>query len=151
MVKYWGGVPVAIATGDIYTALQTGVLDGNVQPLAGSYFQQALYEVNKYFINPGFSRGSMCLYINNESWNRIPADLRKLMTDTMVEVETEWIPKWVERKKEQVVRLESLGVKRIDFSEADGKRFAASFYDAFWESLLPKSPQYGPKLRPLAE
>jgi TRAP-type transport system periplasmic protein len=46
-MKAWGANPIALAFGELYTALQTGVVDGLENPVNAIY-QYKLYEVSQY-------------------------------------------------------------------------------------------------------
>lgn len=74
-VKAMGGIPVVIHTGEYYTALQRGTIDGGVHPLsAASAFK--LQEVSKYVVKVGLSTCGMSLIINLDTWRSLPQDIQ---------------------------------------------------------------------------
>ncbi|MDH4039948.1 MAG: TRAP transporter substrate-binding protein [Gammaproteobacteria bacterium] len=77
-----GGTAVRISGGEIYTSLQTGVIDA--AEWVGPYNDLALgmHEVAKYYYYPGWHEpGSMLEFIiNKDSFNALPPDLQAIVT-----------------------------------------------------------------------
>lgn len=80
-----GGTPVVLPGGEIYTALQTGVIDAT--EWVGPYNDLAfsLHTVAKYYYYPGWQEPgpTMEAMVNKQAWDSLPADLQ-----TMIEVAT---------------------------------------------------------------
>lgn len=76
-----GGTAVNIAGGDIYSSMQTGVIDAT--EWVGPYNDRAvgLQEVAQHYYYPGWHEpGSMLEFIVNEdAWNRLPEDLQAIV------------------------------------------------------------------------
>lgn len=125
MVEALGAVPVAMAQGEVYEALQKGVADATFSPsevLKG--WKQA--EVIKYTIDcfsVGYTAG-MFVVINLDKWKALPKDVQKVFES----VSTEWIPKHGEAwdASDQAGRefSLSLGNKVITLSDAESARWA---------------------------
>jgi TRAP-type transport system periplasmic protein len=78
MVKSLGAIPTPIPWGELYTALQTGVVGGHDQP---PYIMRAFKfnEVNKYFLLDQHSLNSMALYMSNSFYKGLsPEDQRTM-------------------------------------------------------------------------
>ena len=77
-----GGTAVRISGGDLYTSLQTGVIDA--AEWVGPYNDLAmgLHEVAKYYYYPGWHEpGSMLeLIVNKDSFDALPPDLQAIVT-----------------------------------------------------------------------
>jgi TRAP-type mannitol/chloroaromatic compound transport system substrate-binding protein len=77
-----GGTAVTIAGGDIYTSLQTGVIDAT--EWVGPYNDRAfgLHEVGKYYYYPGWHEPgpTLELLVNKSAWDSLPADLQQIVT-----------------------------------------------------------------------
>lgn len=77
-----GGEAVRISGGDLYTSLQTGVIDA--AEWVGPYNDLALglHQVAKYYYYPGWHEpGSMLeLIVNKDSFEALPADLQAIVT-----------------------------------------------------------------------
>jgi TRAP-type C4-dicarboxylate transport system substrate-binding protein len=72
-----GAAPASINYSELYTALQTHIVDGQENPLslvdAGK-----LYEVQKFCSLTSHAWDGFWLCANKQSWNRLPADLREI-------------------------------------------------------------------------
>ena len=77
-----GGIAVRIPGGELYTSLQTGVIDA--AEWVGPYNDLAfgLYEVAEYYYYPGWHEpGAMLEFIvNKDSFEALPADLQAIVT-----------------------------------------------------------------------
>jgi TRAP-type mannitol/chloroaromatic compound transport system substrate-binding protein len=77
-----GGTAVRISGGELYTSLQTGVIDA--AEWVGPYNDLALglYEVAEYYYYPGWHEpGSMLeLIVNRDSFDALPPDLQAIVT-----------------------------------------------------------------------
>ncbi len=76
-----GGSAVTIPGGEIYTSLQTGVIDAT--EWVGPYNDRALglHEVGKYYYYPGWHEPgpTLELIVNKNAWDVLPADLREIV------------------------------------------------------------------------
>jgi TRAP-type mannitol/chloroaromatic compound transport system substrate-binding protein len=77
-----GGTAVTLAGGDIYTSLQTGVIDAT--EWVGPYNDRAfgLHEVGKYYYYPGWHEPGPTLemLVNKQAWESLPEDLQQIVT-----------------------------------------------------------------------
>jgi len=83
-LKYMGAVPTPLPFGEIYTALQTGVVDGFEHDaptaLAGKFYEVAKHcALTQHIFNPQLP------VISKRSLERIPANLRKPFLDAATE------------------------------------------------------------------
>jgi TRAP-type mannitol/chloroaromatic compound transport system substrate-binding protein len=76
-----GGTAVVLPGGELYTSLQTGVIDAT--EWVGPYNDLALglYEVAKYYYYPGWHEpGSMMeISVNKDAYEKLPADLQTIV------------------------------------------------------------------------
>lgn len=80
IVEALGGNPTPIAWGELYTALQQGVVDGEENPT--SMIQVAkIYEVQKYLTLDGHVFGVNPLVISEKFYQSLPEDLQKIVAD----------------------------------------------------------------------
>ncbi len=79
MFKAFDSAPASINASEMYTALQTKVVDGQENPLAViSNFK--LYEVQKYCSVTNHMWDGFWTLINKRAWDRLPANLREIAT-----------------------------------------------------------------------
>jgi tripartite ATP-independent transporter DctP family solute receptor len=79
-----GASPVSINYVEVYSALQTGVADGQENPLA-LIETGRFYEVQKYLSLTGHIWDAVTLVANPGSLSRLPADLQEIITARMNE------------------------------------------------------------------
>ena len=70
-----GAIPQIIAFGELYQALQTGVVDGE-DNVPTNILTQKFYEVQKHLTISHHSRLTYALVTNKNFWNSLPADVR---------------------------------------------------------------------------
>jgi TRAP-type C4-dicarboxylate transport system substrate-binding protein len=147
-VKSLGATSVATAPGEIYTALERGVVNGYIWPLWGVN-DFGLQRVTKYRLEPGFSSVHANIVVNLATWNRLEPAQRGLLEKSALwfEEHTErLIADWsaAERKKQA-----DAGIQIIEFPGAMGEQYRKRFYDAAWQSVEQRSPQHGAKIKAL--
>ncbi len=91
-IKAIGANPVTMAFNEVYTALQQGVVDGQVT-LNTLIITMKYFEVVKYWIRNDFGLGFDKVVISQRTWNRFKPEQRKMMQDLFFEMEaTKWYP-----------------------------------------------------------
>ena len=73
MVNGLGASATPIAFGELYSALQTGVVDGAEQPIA-NYKSNAFPEVANYLILDGHTLGAIQVVITDNAWAKLSAN-----------------------------------------------------------------------------
>src|SRR5438105_11582987 len=68
-----GAIPQVMGFGEVYQALQTGVVDGQENPTS-NIFQSKLYEVQKYITNTNHGYIGYVVVTNKKFWDGLPAD-----------------------------------------------------------------------------
>jgi len=75
-----GASPIGMAFAEIYSAMQTGVIDGGELPFT-SILGGKLYEVTRYISTTGHFF-ELAVVLGNKSWlNSLPPDMRKILMD----------------------------------------------------------------------
>jgi C4-dicarboxylate-binding protein DctP len=75
VARQLGAIPQIIAFGELYQALQTGVVDGE-DNVPSNISTQKLYDVQKYLTVSHHGRLTYSLITNTKFWNGLPADVR---------------------------------------------------------------------------
>lgn len=78
MVEALGASPVPIAWGELYTALQQKVVDGQENPPSLVQVMK-FYEVQDYYTLDGHIYSIDFTFINNDFYNKLPSDLRQIV------------------------------------------------------------------------
>ena len=110
-----GAVPLSVAFGEIYTSLQTGVLDGAMTDPPAMLTGQ-FQEVSKNVITTGPEQGAytaiapVAYFVNLDDWNALPADIQ----EAVMSVASEMTPVGAERMEQYsadaFAQLEAAGV-----------------------------------------
>lgn len=149
-LKELKAVPVTIPVPEIYTALERGVVDGFIQPLAGGFTSLGFHEVVKYIVNHYFYQLPGIALMNLEFWNKLPKETKDFLMDTMKDNEKIIGKMFLSYHETELERAQKAGVKLINFSPEDAKYFIDTAYRTGWENLLKKAPKYGPRLKELS-
>ena len=110
MVSALGGAPTPIAWGELYTALQQGVVDGaeNNPP---SYYSNRHYEVCKYFSMDGHTRIPDMLLISTKVWDDLP-DHEKIWLQQAADDASVFQRKlWEKKTKESLEKAQAEGTE----------------------------------------
>ena len=83
-----GGSPQKMAFGEVFQALQTGVVDAQENTWSNIYSAK-FYEVQPYMTESNHGYIGYYVAVNQEFWQSLPDDLRAGLTTTLEEV-TEW-------------------------------------------------------------
>ena len=79
-VKALGIEPTPIDWAELYSSLQTGVVDGAEQPHAG-YYNNKFYEVAPYYILDGHTYSPGIVLISDAVWNRLSPAQQKVLVE----------------------------------------------------------------------
>ncbi|GLQ29388.1 MULTISPECIES: TRAP transporter substrate-binding protein DctP [Roseobacteraceae] len=75
VIEALGGSPVVLPGGDIYPALERGVVDGAAWPAVGAV-NYRWFEVSSYFVRPTFGQVGHMLLMNLDAWNALDEQTR---------------------------------------------------------------------------
>jgi tripartite ATP-independent transporter DctP family solute receptor len=128
-VKLWssmltgmGAVATPVEVSELATALATGLVVGQENPLPNIY-NLKLYEVQKYVMMTNHMQSVLSVFVNEKIWQSIPAADRKIMEDTMAEVGAKTLEWDKQTAAKYRADLEAKGMVFIE--EKDGLDIAA--------------------------
>jgi tripartite ATP-independent transporter DctP family solute receptor len=110
MVEALGGSPTPIPWGELYTALQTGTVDGaeNNPP---SYYSNRHYEVAPHFSLDEHARVPDILLISREKWDALPPRVRQWLREAARESSEYQRKLWAQRSDEALAAVQEAGAK----------------------------------------
>jgi C4-dicarboxylate-binding protein DctP len=79
-----GSIPQVMAFGEVYQALQTGVVDGQENTTSNIYSQK-MHEVQKYITMTNHGYIGYVVVVNKKFWDGLPADIRGQLEKAMKE------------------------------------------------------------------
>jgi tripartite ATP-independent transporter DctP family solute receptor len=82
MFKALGAAPASINWGEVYSSLQTKIVDGQETPLV-SIEAAKLYEVQKFCSMTNHMWDGFWFLANRRSWDKLPADLRDIVNKSV--------------------------------------------------------------------
>ncbi|MSQ72822.1 MAG: hypothetical protein EXR27_16245 [Betaproteobacteria bacterium] len=146
-----GGITVTVPPAELLTALETGVVDGFAWPsiaVVAPGFARAI----KYKINPPWWVGTDVALMNAAAFDKLSPDLRKLLTDTMIDIEKGVPAYYGGKEKAEEDALKKLGVQFVSTSDADMVKIKKLHWEGGLQTFLLKpSPKYGPELAELVK
>jgi TRAP-type transport system periplasmic protein len=138
-LKYMGANPVAMSFGELYTAMQQKVVDGQENPFSNIYTAK-FYEVNKYMSLTGHLLLTHMVMYSGKLWDGLPADLQKVVRESVIESQ-EAERKAVRDDDERL--LKEIKAKGMLVNDADR--------EAFKKSVMPLREdavkEFGPKAK----
>jgi len=102
-----------MAWGEVFTSLQQGLLDGQENPIPIIYTFK-LNEVQKYVSLTGHVYSPAPVLMSKKTWDRMPADIQRIMRETALEVAKYQRSLIHEQEKQQIGELKSRGMTIIE-------------------------------------
>jgi TRAP-type C4-dicarboxylate transport system substrate-binding protein len=142
-----GATVMQTAPGEVYTALERGVVDGYGWPIHG-LFDLNWQEKTKYRVDPGFYNAEVSLVMNFDKWKALAPAARELLSKQAREYEAQ-NDFWKSYNQNDAKRQAEAGIQAITFDAATSRAYVARAKEVGWASAIKASPQYGPQLRKL--
>ena len=143
-----GASVMQVAPGEVYTALDRGVVDGYGWPLLG-IFDLGWHEKTKYRVDPGFYNIELGVIFSAKSWNALNAAQKAFLEKQGAWLESLNADMSTKAAPAETKRQADAGIEVIRLPEAEAKKFLQLSLDAGWAGVIATSPQHGPKLRQL--
>jgi TRAP-type C4-dicarboxylate transport system substrate-binding protein len=142
-----GATVMQTAPGEVYTALERGVVDGYGWPIGG-IFDLNWQEKTKYRVDPGFYDAEVSVVMNLNKWKSLTPKQREFLQQQAINFEgrNEF---WKAYAQEEIKRQAAAGIQTITFDPATSKQYVAKAYEAGWAGVIKGSPQHGPRLKEL--
>ncbi|ORC30268.1 hypothetical protein B4O97_18440 [Marispirochaeta aestuarii] len=112
MIKGMGAVPTPVQWAELATALATGVVEGQENPLNNIYSGK-LYEVQDYIMMTNHMQAIQTCFVNEKSWMKIPQEDREIIEKIAVNLGEESVKWTLDSDDEYKELLEAEGVTFI--------------------------------------
>lgn len=136
IIKALDASPTPMSFSEVYTALQTGVIDGAENPLAG-YHAQKFYEVCPHMILDGHNYPIQAYAISEITWNKLTDNQKEIIKKAGKEAEKynrEVIQAAEDKVKQELV---DLGVNIVEVPDkSEWQAAVASVYDKFADEKI---------------
>jgi TRAP-type C4-dicarboxylate transport system substrate-binding protein len=133
LVSALGATPVQITNaGEVYTALERGLVDGFGWPTVG-LASQKLAKLVKYRIDPPFYHLANALLINLDKWKSLPKPAQDILLKVAAQYEKASIDNMNQGAKEDEAAIKKAGVQIFTMPPAGTKKFLDIAYEAMWK------------------
>lgn len=139
MFQEYGANPSPMKFSELFTALQTGVMDGQENPFTQIYSAK-LQEVQKFLSLSGHVYTPAYLVVGSKKYGALPADVRKVLEDTAKETQ-EFV--YATAAREEGELLGKLKAAGMQVNEVDKNAFIAAskaIYDDFGKEVAGAKP-----------
>src|SRR5512140_973047 len=133
--------------GEVYTALERGVVDGYGWPIGG-IFDLNWQEKTKFRIDPGFYDAEVSLTMNLPAYRKLTDAQRNYLQKQLLALEAQ-NSFWAQYTTDEIARQAKAGIETIQFDAATAKAFRAKAYEVAWASAMKQSPEIAARFKPL--
>jgi tripartite ATP-independent transporter DctP family solute receptor len=110
MFQTYGANPSPMKFSEVFTALQTGVMDGQENPFTQIYSAK-FQEVQKYLSLTGHVYTPAYVTVGTKKWATLPADVRKILEDTAKETQDFVYERAARDDEELLGKIKAAGVQ----------------------------------------
>lgn len=142
LIAALGGIPVPMAYSDVFSALETGVING-AENNWSSYTFTDHYKVARYMVLDGHNRIPELQLASGATWSKLDPSDRAILQDCALESARYERRLWKDQEKKSRQTAEQSGVTATELSPAEMQRFR--------EAVMPLYEQYGGEYRELID
>ena len=121
-----GASPIPVEFIELYMALQTGVVEGQVNPI-GTIYAQKFYEVQKYLILLNCSYHMGTVHVSEMIWQKLDKADQDLIKDVFREYRPKITEKIISNENEKLEMMKNYGIKVIEPDLGAFKEFAINY------------------------
>ena len=135
VVEPLGGSIVTLSGGEIYSALQKGVVEGAAWPVLGAV-NFKWYEVTKYMTRPRFGSSPYVVYMNTDRFKKLSSADRQLLLKIGRDLEHETPKVFDAATKKEIETLKGFGVKETHLHPEAAKKITVGHQRGIWNLAL---------------
>ncbi|MFV0244717.1 MAG: TRAP transporter substrate-binding protein [Qingshengfaniella sp.] len=143
-----GGSLVNLPAGEIYSALEKGVVDGAAYPIAGMQ-RLKMDEVTSYMLRPRFGNSPFLMAMNLDRFNKLSAEDQQIVLDCGHEVERTSVAELVRRSEESIQALKDLGMQETHLPEGVIDMVNKGLVAGSWQTAIDGNTQTADRVREL--
>lgn len=107
--KAFGASPLPMSYSELYTGLETGIIDG-AEAANSNYYSKKFYEVAPYWAQIGWLRLVAPVIMSKAFYDKLPADLQKIVDDSLAELVDDERELYTKISAKRLEQLKELGV-----------------------------------------
>jgi TRAP-type C4-dicarboxylate transport system substrate-binding protein len=150
LVVPMGGSLVNLPGGEIYSALEKGVVDGAAYPVAGMQ-RQKMHEVTDYMLRPRFGNSPFLVAMNLDKFNGMGDADKEVLLDCGHQVEASSVEALTELADATVAELTELGMQETTLPEAAVAEIEAGLISGSWQTAIDGNAQTAERVEALRE
>ena len=136
-----GATPIVMDFTEIFTALETGIIDGADASSLANNVGLGLYDIVKHATFPGFHSMPMDhVTFNKDVWEAFPADIQRIIEVAVQKLALQTTMTFDLANREAAEKLKAEGVTLYDWSPEDRAAFRAGAQKA-WDGWAKKTPE----------
>ncbi len=148
MLAALGARPVQIPVGEIYTALERGMVDGLAFTTIG------LPDLNverfiRFRIDPPVLHLAACVQINLDAWNRLGPTAQRILEDEAIRYEHQNRRRFDALHQRELRLLDAAGLRGVAIAPEHVAAYDRLAFDSVWQRLARRAPQSAARLKPL--
>ena len=141
-----GATVVQTAPGEVYTALERGVVDGYGWPITG-VFDLGWQEKTKFRVDPGFYTAEVSVLVNKATWDKLSDAQKDVLRKAGAAGEQEAPAEFAAENEKETKRQAAAGMQTITLNPGVAETYVAKAYQAGWDGIIRQSAELGPKLK----
>jgi len=149
LTEGWGAAPVNLQMTDYYTAMERNTVDGVSSSTITNWVNSGCQAVTKYMALPGYLQSSVFVMMNLNTWNKLPPDLQKVITEAMIYSEKLNGEFWAEDTAKSIQKLKEAKVEIYNLPPDTAKWLVDTAYEATWAYQMKRFPDVTPRLKEL--
>lgn len=141
MLAMLGAGVVILPGGEVYSALDKGVIDGADWGSPSMNYRMGFDQVAKYFVYPEYRSLPISDFtVNTGEWNRLPDDIKAIVEAAVRAWNQETIQQVALDDREAIRKMEAKGVKAVSWKKEDVQAMREFVRRNVWPEWAKKSP-----------
>ncbi len=132
--NYLGAQVIDLPTGEVYSALQRGVVDATGWTQIG-LIDLKWNEFLNYRIEPCFFSTDLGVIVNQERWDGLSADAQKILQDVAIQHEKDSVEALRAKRDEDFAALDAAGMKVVSLEGEAKAKYLAAAREKTWERM----------------
>jgi len=132
MVELLGGAPTPLSYGEVYSALQTGVIDGAENDFV-SYYTSSHYEVAKYYTLDGHLSPPAVTIMNKAIFYGLPEEYQQAILEAAKEAQSFEIEEMLAFEEESKEKVVAAGTQIFEVDVVEFQEAVEPIYDMYPE------------------
>jgi TRAP-type transport system periplasmic protein len=144
-----GAQPLQVGRGEIYTALERGIVNG-YSNINSELFTSGWIEVVDYRIGPGFYSPNIAIFMNASKYDSLTDEQKAVIDNAGLYVEGAPSKEMADAEQAAIDKaVQENGFKVIDLPPEESEKFLELAYESAWEEIAERAPAFSEKMKPL--